>query len=43
MDTDNTVVKARGQGRGLVERGKEEKNLGDICNSVNNKKGGGQG
>lgn len=38
MDTDNNVVKASGGGRGLGERGRGGE-MGEICNSVNNKKG----
>ena len=36
MDTDNSVVKARGKGQGLGGGGQRGRN-GDICNSVNNK------
>ena len=38
MDTENSVMKASGEGgKGWVEVGKEGE-MGDICNSVNSKK-----
>ena len=39
MDTNNSVVKAKGGGSvGWVQGGKGAGEMGDICNSVNNKK-----
>ena len=38
MDTDNSVVKAQGQEGGAGWRWAKRGEMGDICNSINNKK-----